>query len=71
MSASAFISYSKSRPVLAQVAHALRRHGAPPWRDADSLPIGGRTREEIEAELERCHGALLWLSEDTLRSATC
>ena len=69
MSASAFISYSKSRPVLAQVAHALRRHGAPPWRDADSLPIGGRTREEIEAELERCHGALLWLSEDTLRSA--
>lgn len=69
MAPTAFISYSNSRAVLAEVAHALRRHGAPPWRDVESLPLGGRTREEIEAELERCHGALLWLSNDTLESA--
>ena len=69
MPATAFISYANSRPVLAQLAHALRRHGAPPWRDEDSLPLGGRTRDEIEAELARCDAALLWLSEDTLRSA--
>lgn len=63
-----FISYSKDRDVLAVVAQALRFHGAAPWRDVESLPAGSRTHDEIEAELGRCHGAILWLSQATLDS---
>lgn len=63
-----FISYSKDRHRVVEVAIALRRHGLPAWRDADSLRFGAATREVIEGELDHCQGALLWLSEDTLAS---
>lgn len=39
-----------------------------PWRDADALPMGARTRAEIEAELGECRAAMIWLTQQTLSS---
>lgn len=68
MTGSVFISYAGERPKVAVLATALRRHGMRPWRDADSLPLGARTRTEIEAELADCRAAMIWLTRDTLAS---
>lgn len=63
-----FISYSGHRIERTLLFNALRDHGISPWRDVDSLEIGDRTTETIEAELESCAHALLWLNRDVLAS---
>lgn len=64
----AFISYSKSRDDRAALVYALREHGVTPWRDVEDLNVGARTTDDIEAELERCTSAILWVNADILNS---
>lgn len=65
---SLFISYSGDLDTITAVATALRRQGLRPWRDADDLPLGARTRDEILSELTGCCAAMIWLSRATLDS---
>lgn len=64
----AFISYSKSRTDRTALVHALREHGISPWRDVEDLDVGARTTDDIEAELEKCTSAILWVNADILDS---
>src|SRR4051812_5695518 len=66
--ASTFISYSGDHGPITAVATALRHHGLRPWRDADDLPLGARTRDQILKELAECRAAMIWLSRATLDS---
>jgi hypothetical protein len=66
---SVFISYSGDHDRIAAIATALRRQGLRPWRDADNLPLGARTRDEILNELAGCRAAMIWLTRTTLDSA--
>lgn len=68
MSGKVFISYSKDTESVGQLATALRQHGLRPWRDAESLGLGGATRETIRAELTECRAAMIWLTKSTLAS---
>lgn len=63
-----FISYSQDVERVRHLVQALRRHGLRTWRDQDSLDQGAATEEAIEAELERCDTAMIWLGGNTLNS---
>lgn len=63
-----FISYSQDVERVRQLVQSLRRHGLRTWRDQDSLDQGAATEEAIEAELERCDTAMIWLGGNTLNS---
>lgn len=64
-----FISYSQDVARVRGLVQALRRHGLNTWRDQDSLGQGDATEAVIEAELERCDTAMIWLGGNTLDSA--
>lgn len=63
-----FISYSKDVERVRGLVEALRRHGLRTWRDQDSLEQGAATEAVIEADLERCDTAMIWLGGNTLSS---
>lgn len=63
-----FISYSQDLGRVRRLIEALRRHGLRTWRDQDSLEQGAATEAAIEAELERCDTAMVWLGGNTLNS---
>ncbi len=64
-----FISYSGSRFDRAALFYALRDYGLNPWRDVESLELGGDSTEVIEAELAQCSAAILWINPDIFGSA--
>jgi hypothetical protein len=63
-----FISYSQDGERVRGLVQALRRHGLRTWRDQNSLDQGAATEAAIEAELERCDTAMIWLGGNTLNS---
>jgi hypothetical protein len=63
-----FISYSQDVERVRRLVQALRRHGLRTWRDQDSLEQGAATEVAIEAELEQCDTAMIWLGGNTLNS---
>src|SRR4051794_17110902 len=65
---SVFVSYSGDYEAIKAVTAGLRQHGLRPWRDADNLPLGSRTRDQILGELAGCRAAMVWLSRTTLDS---
>jgi hypothetical protein len=64
-----FVSYSKDIDRVRSLVQALRRHGLRTWRDQDSLEQGDATEAVIQAELESCAAAMVWLAGNTLDSA--
>lgn len=63
-----FISYSQDVERVRLLVQSLRRDGLRTWRDQDSLDQGAATEEAIEAELERCDTAMIWLGGNTVNS---
>lgn len=68
MTGSVFISYSDDHLRIEALATALRRYGMRTWRDVEALPLGIRTRSEIETELAVCKASIIWLTHETLAS---
>lgn len=63
-----FITYSQDIERVRRLVQALRRHGLLTWRDEDSLEQGAATEATIEAELQRCDTAMIWLGGNTFNS---